>query len=442
MKINRNINPNDQSCQRLQIRRVALWFLLIFSRLMFLRFRDRPCLIIVLRRNLHFLVLSGSSKKKLQEDIDEFSDTYYLDIDIKDLEQVINTKWGNFKSSHLALMEYDNVPDVDSLNPGEQTFEKMISGMYLGEILHRVLYRMANEAALFDYTVTPKLKVPFVLSLAASSRSMSATSFTLREATISSLFPTDATTTSAFARRRTSMIITASISSEGSTIEMYIQIGYRTVSSILLELSFRNLATLLPIRQHVRTTAYHCEEGSVMQHDMLRALAILLSSTEPIELRERLIINPDAIFLRKRISSFGGRYIFGITHVPRLEDWPVMLVEPIGFMLQYLKVAMMLQCPHMSFRPSTFQRPKVVTKSLKNAVQAKARVRAEVGVIAGARVYQGSFNRSFGAAFVAAVIGIVALIFSNVSSYGGEVAAGHEHKRSDVPVIRCSFVSD
>nr|GFA50576.1 putative major facilitator superfamily domain-containing protein [Tanacetum cinerariifolium] len=46
----------------------------------------------------------------------------------------------------------------------------------------------------------------------------------------------------------------------------------------------------------------------------------------------------------------------------------------------------------------------------------------------------GSINRSFGAAFVAAVIGIVALIFSNVSSYAGAVAAGHVHKRGDVPV--------
>ncbi|XWS51623.1 hypothetical protein CRYUN_Cryun12cG0192900 [Craigia yunnanensis] len=27
------------------------------------------------------------------------------------------------------------------------------------------------------------------------------------------------------------------------------------------------------------------------------------------------------------------RYVFGITHVPRLEDWPVMPVERIGFML-------------------------------------------------------------------------------------------------------------
>ena len=28
-----------------------------------------------------------------------------------------------------------------------------------------------------------------------------------------------------------------------------------------------------------------------------------------------------------------GRYVFGLTHIPRLEDWPVMPVERIGFML-------------------------------------------------------------------------------------------------------------
>jgi len=31
--------------------------------------------------------------------------------------------------------------------------------------------------------------------------------------------------------------------------------------------------------------------------------------------------------------SFVTRYVFGITHVPRLEDWPVMPVEHIGFTL-------------------------------------------------------------------------------------------------------------
>ena len=36
----------------------------------------------------------------------------------------------------------------------------------------------------------------------------------------------------------------------------------------------------------------------------------------------------------KKISTHCvKRYIFGLTHVPRLEDWPVMPVEHIGFTL-------------------------------------------------------------------------------------------------------------
>lgn len=29
-------------------------------------------------------------------------------------------EWGNFRSSHLSLSEYDNALDAESLNPGEQ----------------------------------------------------------------------------------------------------------------------------------------------------------------------------------------------------------------------------------------------------------------------------------------------------------------------------------
>ncbi|XP_071742445.1 hexokinase-1-like [Rutidosis leptorrhynchoides] len=78
-------------------------------------------------------------------------------------DMVINMEWGNFKSSHLPLTEYDNTLDAESLNPGEQIFEKMISGMYLGELVRRVLYKMAKEAALFGETVPPKLKTQFIL---------------------------------------------------------------------------------------------------------------------------------------------------------------------------------------------------------------------------------------------------------------------------------------
>jgi hexokinase len=31
-------------------------------------------------------------------------------------------EWGNFKSSHLVITEFDQALDEDSLNPGEQVY--------------------------------------------------------------------------------------------------------------------------------------------------------------------------------------------------------------------------------------------------------------------------------------------------------------------------------
>lgn len=84
-------------------------------------------------------------------------------------EMVINMEWGNFNSSHLPITEYDEAMDVVSLNPGEQIFEKLISGMYLGEIVRRVLCKLAEEAALFGNTIPDKLLVPFSLRTPAMS---------------------------------------------------------------------------------------------------------------------------------------------------------------------------------------------------------------------------------------------------------------------------------
>ncbi|KAG8471809.1 hypothetical protein CXB51_036372 [Gossypium anomalum] len=78
-------------------------------------------------------------------------------------DMVINMEWGNFRSSHLPISEYDQALDTESLNPGEQIFEKLISGMYLGEVVRRVLYKMADEAAFFGDTIPEKLKIPFIL---------------------------------------------------------------------------------------------------------------------------------------------------------------------------------------------------------------------------------------------------------------------------------------
>ncbi|KAJ3673273.1 hypothetical protein LUZ60_006647 [Juncus effusus] len=78
-------------------------------------------------------------------------------------EMVINMEWGNFKSSCLPLTEFDDAMDYESLNPGEQIFEKMVSGMYLGEIVRRVLLKLAQEQPIFGDVVPTKLEIPFSL---------------------------------------------------------------------------------------------------------------------------------------------------------------------------------------------------------------------------------------------------------------------------------------
>lgn len=78
-------------------------------------------------------------------------------------EMVINMEWGNFRASYLPLTEYDYALDAESLNPGEQMFEKVTSGLYLGEILRRVLLKLAEEASFFGVEVPSKLRTPFVL---------------------------------------------------------------------------------------------------------------------------------------------------------------------------------------------------------------------------------------------------------------------------------------
>ncbi|KAG5412543.1 hypothetical protein IGI04_000110 [Brassica rapa subsp. trilocularis] len=78
-------------------------------------------------------------------------------------EIVISTEWGDFRSCHLPLTEFDAGLDAESLNPGSHVFEKMVSGGYLGDIVRRVLLRMSEESALFGDILPPKLKTPYIL---------------------------------------------------------------------------------------------------------------------------------------------------------------------------------------------------------------------------------------------------------------------------------------
>ncbi|XP_028550317.1 hexokinase-2, chloroplastic isoform X5 [Dendrobium catenatum] len=78
------------------------------------------------------------------------------------LGTIISTEWGAF-TTDLPLTEFDKDMDSESINPGEQIFEKTISGMYLGEIVRRVLLKMASFSSLFGDSIPEKLLIPLVL---------------------------------------------------------------------------------------------------------------------------------------------------------------------------------------------------------------------------------------------------------------------------------------
>jgi len=66
---------------------------------------------------------------------------------------VINTEWGAFGDNgclEFIRTEYDHAIDANSINPGRQLFEKMISGMYMGEVTRLVLAQLTEEGLLFD----------------------------------------------------------------------------------------------------------------------------------------------------------------------------------------------------------------------------------------------------------------------------------------------------
>ncbi|OCF36661.1 hexokinase [Kwoniella heveanensis CBS 569] len=65
---------------------------------------------------------------------------------------VVNTEWGAFDNGRhcLPVSIFDNKLDRESINPRKQAFEKMVSGMYLGEITRNILLHLIDASALFN----------------------------------------------------------------------------------------------------------------------------------------------------------------------------------------------------------------------------------------------------------------------------------------------------
>ncbi|KAG9308315.1 hexokinase [Chiua virens] len=86
-----------------------------------------------------------------------------------DVDMAINCEWGAFDSfehEHLPRTKYDATVDETSNKPGEQAFEKLISGRYLGEILRLVICELIDEGILFLGQNTYKLEKPYVFDTA------------------------------------------------------------------------------------------------------------------------------------------------------------------------------------------------------------------------------------------------------------------------------------
>ncbi|XP_067161174.1 hexokinase-3 [Apteryx mantelli] len=72
----------------------------------------------------------------------------------------VNTEWGSFGDDGALsdiLTPYDQCVDQESAKPGEKRFEKLIGGLYLGEIVRHVLAKLATEGELFGGSGVPIL---------------------------------------------------------------------------------------------------------------------------------------------------------------------------------------------------------------------------------------------------------------------------------------------
>uniref|UniRef100_A0A672FSE6 Hexokinase-2 n=1 Tax=Salarias fasciatus TaxID=181472 RepID=A0A672FSE6_SALFA len=94
------------------------------------------------------------------------SNVCYMEEDLRDGDEkkmCINTEWGGLGDDGTLddiMTSDDTEVDQNSINPGKQRFEKLTSGMYLGEIVRRVLLNLTIRGLLFKGYVSEALKTP------------------------------------------------------------------------------------------------------------------------------------------------------------------------------------------------------------------------------------------------------------------------------------------
>lgn len=89
-----------------------------------------------------------------------------LDTDLPaDTPMAINCEYGAFDNAHNVLprTKYDIQIDEESPKPGEQAFEKMSAGLYLGEIYRLIVVELYERNIIFAKQDASKLREPYSL---------------------------------------------------------------------------------------------------------------------------------------------------------------------------------------------------------------------------------------------------------------------------------------
>lgn len=78
-------------------------------------------------------------------------------------DMAINCEWGAFDNEHKVLprTSYDVTIDEESPRPGQQSFEKMIAGYYLGEIMRLVLVDLHEQGLVFEKQDISRMREPY-----------------------------------------------------------------------------------------------------------------------------------------------------------------------------------------------------------------------------------------------------------------------------------------
>ena len=96
------------------------------------------------------LIIGTGTNACYLEDVDKIE--LYDHKSTNESTMVVNTEWGAFGNQgelDFIRTKWDRSVDKLSINPGKQIFEKMISGMYMGEVVRQVLVDLCHEGLIF-----------------------------------------------------------------------------------------------------------------------------------------------------------------------------------------------------------------------------------------------------------------------------------------------------